>query len=65
MNKPNEEYLDEEITKKMCLHCNGEGFVTVERGTIYRGEPCKFCRGTGRVLMSGTYAAVTGVKCST
>jgi len=58
MKNNTEEYPDEEITKKMCLNCNGEGFVTVERGTIYRGEPCKFCGGSGRVPMSGTYGAV-------
>ena len=52
-----DDYPEEEITKKQCLECKGEGFITVERGTIYRGEPCKFCRGTGRVPLSGEYKA--------
>lgn len=49
---------DDEITKKTCPECKGDGFLTIERGTTYRGEPCKWCKGTGRVPMSGEYKAV-------
>jgi DnaJ-class molecular chaperone len=49
------DFDEEEITKKMCQVCTGEGFVVVERGNFYHGETCKFCHGTGRVPMSGEY----------
>lgn len=43
---------DDEPTAKTCPECKGEGFLVVERGNYYRGEKCKWCKGTGRVFMT-------------
>lgn len=49
--------IDEEPTAKTCPECKGEGLQRIETGTSYKVGPCAFCRGTGRVPMSGSFPA--------
>jgi DnaJ-class molecular chaperone len=48
---------DEDITKKTCPECEGEGSIRVETLTRYVAKTCGWCNGSGRVPMSGTFKA--------
>jgi DnaJ-class molecular chaperone len=51
--------LEEDIpTAKTCPECRGEGTRVIETGTRYTVETCRWCRGSGRVPVSGQMKAI-------
>ena len=53
MNLPD---LDEEPTAKTCPECKGSGQWVKESRNTYAGGTCKWCKGTGRIPVSGEHA---------
>lgn len=49
---------DEEVTAKTCKECKGEGIQRNETATTYSAASCRWCKGTGRIPVSGTYPKV-------
>ncbi len=53
---------DDAPTAKTCQECHGEGSMVVENGTRYTVKQCRWCKGTGRIPVSGTMPAVRNIR---